>query len=297
MKAIQYLNKISLILAGCMFISLSVSSQGTFAPWPVPAADAALANPTPNDKAARTDGMNLYTANCKSCHGEKGQGNGIIPAANLTTVEFQSQSDGAIFYKLIAGRGTMPSFRSWPEHHLWHVVHYLRTFGAGMQVVKKKAGLYVRSAEQNGKKLVFAHVSRKDTTGTVMPLENVKIKLGVKRYFGELPVGGEVFTNADGNAVFTYADSTILGDSAGNIVLMARLDDLDYESTVWSDTVQWGVVNNAQYWTDRRALWKNNDYVPIWLMATFGGILALVAGVILFVLLRLKKIWELGKQS
>lgn len=290
-------NHISKIFAGLLIITaftLSSLAQGVFPPWDVPASDAAVPNPAPNDKNTRTDGMNLYTANCKSCHGEQGLGNGIIPAANFTTAEFQSQTDGAIFYKLLQGRGTMPSFKSWPEQNLWHVIHYLRTFGAGMQVAKKKASIYARTSEQNGKKLIFVNVSEKDASGNSVPVQNTKIKFGVKRYFGELPVGGSVFSNAEGNAVVPYTDTTIIGDTVGNIVLVVKLDDMDYDAAQWTDALQWGAVNTAQYWTDRRALWKNNDYVPLWLLASYGGVLALVFGVILYVMLLLLKIKKLG---
>lgn len=296
MKKYYTLLTILSAIVSVVLLTSGISAQGVFPPWNVPETEASVANPTPDDKNSRSSGLSVYNANCKSCHGEKGLGNGIIPAANLSTIEFQQQTDGAMFYKLKQGRGTMPSFKALPENDLWHVIHFIRTLSVTYKpVAKKQAILYVRTDEKNGKKHVYANVSEKDASGNRIPISNAKLKFAVKRYFGELPVSNDAFSNSEGNAGITLNDSTIIGDKVGNLVLMVKLDDMDYESTPWSDTLQWGVANTAEYWTERRALWKNNDYIPIWLLVTFGGILSIVFGVILYVLLLLRKIKKLSE--
>mgnify|MGYP003109959153 FL=1 len=71
---------------------------------------------------------------CFVCHGPKGKGDGMGGAGltpkptDLTTEEFQSQSDGAIFWKITEGRAPMASYKtSIPEKKRWELVNYLRT--------------------------------------------------------------------------------------------------------------------------------------------------------------------------
>ena len=71
---------------------------------------------------------------CFVCHGPKGKGDGMAGAGltpkptNLTTEEFQSQSDGAIFWKITEGRAPMASYKtSIPEKKRWEIVNYIRT--------------------------------------------------------------------------------------------------------------------------------------------------------------------------
>jgi mono/diheme cytochrome c family protein len=104
-------------------------------PWPVPDNYKTMKNPVASNAESINDGKTLYSTHCKSCHGAKGMGDGT-KAATLKTepgdfskADFQSQSDGAIFYKSSEGRDDMPSFKKKiPEaEDRWSVVNYLRT--------------------------------------------------------------------------------------------------------------------------------------------------------------------------
>jgi hypothetical protein len=61
-----------------------------------------------------------------------------------------------------------------------------------------------------------------------------------------------------------------------------------------SEVIGWGSINPNDYWTERRALWKNNDYVPIWLMITFIGGAVGVWAVIAYVGFLVFKIKRIG---
>ena len=56
-------------------------------------------------------------------------GTGLKPKpADLTSEIFQSQSDGAIFWKIEQGRSPMPSYKtSIPDKKRWELINYLRT--------------------------------------------------------------------------------------------------------------------------------------------------------------------------
>jgi len=103
-------------------------------PWDAPAAAASKANPQKGGESI-SNGKALFAKHCQSCHGKTGLGDGT-KASELKTEPgdfsksaFQSQSDGALFYKISEGRDDMPSFKKkMPEaNDIWDVVNYVRS--------------------------------------------------------------------------------------------------------------------------------------------------------------------------
>ncbi|MBN8577941.1 MAG: cytochrome c [Cytophagales bacterium] len=104
--------------------------------WVVPETAKKVKNPT--DKSSKEDlaiGKSLYAKHCQSCHGKEGYGDG--PKAkelkgevgDFSTAEFQSQTDGALFYKITTGRDDMPAFdKKIPDaEDRWLIINYIRT--------------------------------------------------------------------------------------------------------------------------------------------------------------------------
>lgn len=104
-------------------------------PWVVPDKYKKMKNPVKSDAESISAGKALYVKHCKSCHGSKGLGDGTKAAqlktkcGDFSSADFQSQSDGALFYKTNEGRDDMPSFKKKipDEADVWSIVHYLRT--------------------------------------------------------------------------------------------------------------------------------------------------------------------------
>jgi len=79
-------------------------------------------------------GKDLFAKHCKSCHGKDGLGDGPKAATlgkscgDFTAKEFQSQTDGEIFYKITTGRDKMPAFGKTisEDNERWSLVNYLR---------------------------------------------------------------------------------------------------------------------------------------------------------------------------
>ncbi|NJD23604.1 MAG: c-type cytochrome [Melioribacter sp.] len=101
--------------------------------WKAPTYADKLKNPLAADAKAVKDGKNLFTTNCASCHGDKGDGNGPASATinpkpkNLTSKQVQEQSDGAIFWKITTGKPPMVSWQSaLTEKQRWSLVNYIR---------------------------------------------------------------------------------------------------------------------------------------------------------------------------
>ncbi len=104
-------------------------------PWNVPDKDAKKANPVKSDAASIAAGKALWSQHCSSCHGKTGLGDGNKAAQlkttppDLTKAAFQSQTDGAMFYKVSEGRDDMPSFKKKipDQEDIWNLVVYMRT--------------------------------------------------------------------------------------------------------------------------------------------------------------------------
>jgi len=103
--------------------------------WQVPAKYKTMANPTDaNDKENMYIGKNLYSKHCQSCHGKQGYGDGSKAAdqegdlGDFSSEDTQSQTDGALFYKISEGRDDMPEFsKKLTDEDRWLVVNYMRT--------------------------------------------------------------------------------------------------------------------------------------------------------------------------
>ncbi|WP_339724789.1 cytochrome c [Maribacter stanieri] len=102
--------------------------------WVAPASADKIINPIKSDANAATNGKKIYKMLCVVCHGAKGKGDGVGGAGltpkptNLTSAEFQAQTDGAIFWKIQTGRSPMASYEtSIPEKKRWEIINYIRT--------------------------------------------------------------------------------------------------------------------------------------------------------------------------
>lgn len=103
--------------------------------WDIPEKYKEMENPYADDKSLERVGKMMYMKNCKSCHGNKGEGDGPKAGSMETEMipfndaDFQAQTDGEIFYQSIIGRDEMPNFEKKipDDEDRWAVVNYVRT--------------------------------------------------------------------------------------------------------------------------------------------------------------------------
>lgn len=281
------------MIAGAIFLM----SSGQFPEWSVPSDQAAVKNPVEANARAVSNGRTLYDGQCKSCHGVKGSGDGILPSANLTSDETQAQSDGALFWKLQQGRTQMPSFATLPAEQLWEVIHFVRTLARPVEVVvKKKSLITLQLMEKDSVKRVIAKAWEIGSDGTRIPLVDRKIVLGVKRMFGVLPLPGSAsYTNAEGKVSGEFP-ANLPADTAGNIIITAFIDDPGYEPGTVEKKVAWGEKWEYTDITKQRSLWAQMRYAPYWLLISFTAVAGAIWLTILLVMLQLKKINDIGRR-
>ena len=117
-----------------VFNLIATRSFGQQTPWVAPKVAENVKNPMSGNNSTIAETKKLYITNCGPCHGDKGKGDG--PAAqglnpkpaDHTSVKVQSETDGAIFWKLSEGRNPMPGYKKiFSEDQRWELVNYIRT--------------------------------------------------------------------------------------------------------------------------------------------------------------------------
>ena len=103
--------------------------------WVAPANSNQLKNPLAGNTSVLKDAKKNYEMYCTPCHGTGGKGDGAAAAtlnpkpADHTSAVVQSQTDGALFWKLSEGRGNMAAYKQilTDEKQRWALVNYIRT--------------------------------------------------------------------------------------------------------------------------------------------------------------------------
>ena len=129
MKNIKTLLLIGIISFGLFSFGMILQDE-----WVVPEKYQNMKNPT-DPTVDLNIGKSLYAKHCQSCHGKEGYGDGKKAnevkgdLGDFSTEEFQSQSDGALFYKTTFGRDDMPEYtKKMPDDEdRWLIVNYMRT--------------------------------------------------------------------------------------------------------------------------------------------------------------------------
>lgn len=281
---------VSFLIFAC---SLSAFSQTKT--WEVAADLAGKKNPLEILPKNLALGRNIFKRSCSACHGEKADGKGLIQSSSLIYEKFQKQSDGAVFYKINTGRDKMPPFSAMmKEDEIWSVINYLR-------VLVKPSAL---PPPKDVKLIVTTGEDIKTVTATIMsadssklPLNEVDVHFYVKRDFGLMRIGElSNYTGPDGKVKIVFPEK-IVGDSAGNVELLVKVENnFSYNDSESLTIKKWGtplVTEDEKF--NSRALWGARDKSPIWLLILANGIIAIVWTVIVYVIFNLFRIKKAGR--
>lgn len=157
MKRPAVLLLVSLILAACggmgepLGPGMGMGNDGMMARHhaEIPAEYAGLTNPLAADDESLARGAELYAANCASCHGEGGLGDGPAGAAldpQPAPVSHTSQmmADDYLFWRI--SEGGLPFDTAMPvwkdtldEQARWDLINHIRALGAGQDPASQAA--------------------------------------------------------------------------------------------------------------------------------------------------------------
>ena len=156
-----------------------------------------------------------------------------------------------------------------------------------------KAKIKLDTAED--KKIIATFMEQKESGWS--PVKGVDMKIAVKRLGGDL--------NVDENPVFTTdslgaasADFKLVnlpGDTAGNLVLIAKVEDNDlYGNLTTEKTVAWGTATKYVSDYNKRSLFARAHRPPFWLLWMASCITLTVWFVMFYLLFQILKLKILG---
>jgi mono/diheme cytochrome c family protein len=117
--------------------ALVISALAANAPeWKAPPTAVHRPNPVPANANTISAGQKLFTANCVTCHGAEGKGDGPgaaalekKPADLGARIRASGETDGELFWKIAEGKAPMISWKgSLSETQRWELVDYIKTF-------------------------------------------------------------------------------------------------------------------------------------------------------------------------
>jgi mono/diheme cytochrome c family protein len=120
--------------------------------WEAPEDADKRRNPIPADGASLARGRKLFEANCASCHGAGGHGDGpagtaLSPKPSNLAIMAPQHTVGALAWKIAEGRGAMPAWKGvLNTTQIWDLVNYLQ-----------KGLTAVRDSDRHGREMKMDH--------------------------------------------------------------------------------------------------------------------------------------------
>jgi mono/diheme cytochrome c family protein len=275
--------------------------------WIVPDDKKGKLSTFPFNDETRKAGEKLFSVNCMSCHGTPGKGNflKLVPSpGDPATEKIQQNIDGEMFYKVITGRGQMPSFRSvLTSNEVWNIISYIRSFNTSY---KQQVMAVITSSAYPGAEIqLFLSYNSKDSSvilkaravkeNSSVPVADAEVKLLVHRSFGLLPIDELKTTNKDGIASFRIPEN-LPGDTSGMVQVSARFTNEETFGSVSKDTIlRAGIKTFPVSLLVQRAMWNNVRMAPVWIILTFSLGLLVAWGFIFYVLMKLRDIFIVGE--
>ncbi|MDD2797057.1 MAG: cytochrome c [Bacteroidales bacterium] len=293
--------KISISFLLITVLSIPAFAQG----WDVPEAQKSKNSNVVFDAGATKEGESVFTKNCVSCHGNPGKGNFMKtltpPPPDLAGDKTHNLTDGELFYILNTGRGVMPSFKNiLSETDRWKAIAFIRSFHKGyVQVVSKTdpeksklVKINVSFDEKSNK--VTVDVKANEKTG-VVALKETEVSLFAKRRFGNLQIEKSGRTDANGVISFNFPKE-LPGDKEGNVELIVKISNEAYGEVESQSKMKLGIPTDVPSLTKERSMFNVMKKAPWWILITYFSGISIVIGFFIYMLLNLKKLFDLGKK-
>jgi mono/diheme cytochrome c family protein len=283
-----------IILAGLL---LCMAPQLKGQEWEVPAEEAALSSPTDYSLENVKRGKEIYTRNCKSCHGDPGKNNPLtlVPMpVDIASERMQANSEGSLFFKISHGKGVMPPFEfTLSETERWNAVHFIKNYSPDREQLlvdapPVKAKLLASVNESSGAVEILAEYEVSD--GSYANLTATPVSISSKKAFGNIEIGKAV-TNENGRAVFTIPDD-VIGDERGYLSIVVSLDENFICEEVALDEAIVGKPKEVPKLIKPEVLWSTNNNVSTWLLLSYiiaAGGSWIIIGYVVFQIVKIKR--------
>ena len=156
----------------------------------------------------------------------------------------------------------------------------------------KPVDMYLEFVEIDSVKTIVARATEMDDEGELIPLEDLDVYIYATRSFSLLPVGEEWFMGGMASVGFP---TTLPGDSAGNLTIIARIEDHELYGNVEAVGVKdWGLARPPVVVERRRGLGDTD--APLWMVYTLIVLLSIVWFHYLYVFYTMYRIKKLRQE-
>lgn len=163
-----------------------------------------------------------------------------------------------------------------------------------------KARLRLDTSSEEGAKSITV-VAEQWVDGEWVAAPDVEMKVGIQRLGSVLSAGEEATytTDSSGSVTVTYNKDSLPGDAKGNIILVAKVEDNDtYGNLVVRKMVPWGLVTKVDNsFFSQRTLWSTRFKTPFWLLFMAYSIVIGVWGTLIYLIMQIVKIKNLGVKA
>jgi len=155
----------------------------------------------------------------------------------------------------------------------------------------------LKTEEIDSVKLARVFVGKPTYTGELEPVEDVNVRIYVKRLFGLLPVSEE-FESTDEEGYFDFEfPLDIPGDETGNLTVVAQVNDHEeFGNLEFQTQVKWGIPVSYDQTVEARELWLSSSNVPNLLVITVSILVLAIITVIIYIISILIQIKRIGME-
>ncbi len=162
-----------------------------------------------------------------------------------------------------------------------------------------KARLVLDHSSGEEEKMVTVRLEEKKAEEWV-PVPEQEVKVLVKRSMGNILFGEDeaYTTDENGEIEAEFKRSNLLGDSIGNITIIARTEDNELYGNIYAEEiVTWGKPVVFENILDKRTLWSTSEKTPFWLLFLASAIFFSVWAALIYLVWQLFKIIKLGNSK
>ena len=203
----------------------------------------------------------------------------------------RTNMDGKAEYRIRKGSELLTGTQGQFTFRTLYKGSHLYEMSEGIKGVKP-LDMQLEFIEIDSVKTIVARAAERDEEGTPIPLEDTDVYFYATRSFSLLPVGEEWFLGGMAAVDFPI---TLPGDSAGNITIIARIEDHEFYGNVEAAAVKdWGLARPPVVVERRRGLGDTD--APLWMVYTLIVLLSIVWFHYLYVFYTMIKIKKLRQE-
>jgi hypothetical protein len=151
--------------------------------------------------------------------------------------------------------------------------------------------IQLRFSEEDSIKYITAQVNEYSSDSLGKPIAELDLYFFVQRTFSQLPIGDYFNTTNENGEVRIEFPYDLRGDSAGNVTIIARIEEDDmFEGVEVSKTASFGIPFYIDYRANKRSLTAASANAPISLLILVNGIILAVWGIIIYIFTQIYRI-------